>query len=328
MKPIGVEPGRHAALFARRFYKGARAEIGIPSRTAVEPSTGRVRATIGPPVTTPSRRPPVAILGAGFAGLVVANELVRRGIDVVVLEAGARVAGLATSHRDRDGFHHDVGAHFITNRLASEIGIGAECRTLARYGEAVITGGRAYGYPYGLLRVPRFLRGALASRLGGGADSPETAAEWFRAQYGSAARRRDRAAARRGLVGDAGEPALARRRRQALVEHRADTRAHAGERRQRTASGARLLGRETGARQAVARLSRARRRRAVRDPRAAGVGEDPARLAGRAALRRGRPRGGSAGDRPRSRRVGGGVDVAGQRATAARARGGCARAVP
>lgn len=128
----------------------------------------------------------MAVLGAGFAGLVVANELVRRGLDVVVLEAGERVAGLATSHRDREGFHHDVGAHFITNRLASEMGIGAECRTLARYGEAVITGGRAYGYPYGLLRVPRFLRGAIASRLAGPPAEPVTAAQWFRAQYGAA----------------------------------------------------------------------------------------------------------------------------------------------
>lgn len=186
MKPFGAEPARGGALLARRFYKGAPREQSIPSRVAADVGGGCARTGLlaRSPARSP-RRAPVAVLGAGFAGLVVANELVRRGVEVIVLEAGDRVAGLATSHRDRDGFHHDVGAHFITNRLASELGVTAECVTLARYGEAVIAAGRAYGYPYGLLRVPRYLRGALASRLGVAGPEPVSAAEWFRAQYGA-----------------------------------------------------------------------------------------------------------------------------------------------
>ena len=77
-----------------------------------------------------SRRPPVAIVGAGIAGLVAARELRRRGIPVVVFEASAQVAGMAKTVRDKDGFSYDVGAHFITNRLAKEIGVADACRTV------------------------------------------------------------------------------------------------------------------------------------------------------------------------------------------------------
>ncbi|MFL5605502.1 MAG: FAD-dependent oxidoreductase, partial [Gemmatimonadaceae bacterium] len=103
-----------------------------------------------------SSRPPVAIVGAGIAGLVAARELRRRGIPVVVFEASAQVAGMAKTVRDKDGFSYDVGAHFITNRLAKEIGVADACRTVRWYGETVVLGGSTYSYPFGLMRSPRF----------------------------------------------------------------------------------------------------------------------------------------------------------------------------
>ena len=133
-----------------------------------------------------SRRPPVAIVGAGIAGLVAARELRSRGIPIVVFEASAQVAGMAKTVRDKDGFSYDVGAHFITNRLAKEIGVADACRTVRSYGETVVLGGSTYSYPFGLMRSPRFLKDAITSRLPGRASThpPRSAAESFRRQYG------------------------------------------------------------------------------------------------------------------------------------------------
>jgi protoporphyrinogen/coproporphyrinogen III oxidase len=130
-------------------------------------------------------KPPVAVVGGGLAGLVAANELRRRGIPVVVFEAGKQVAGLATSFRDADGFVCDFGAHFITNRLAAALGIGAYCRDVHHYGETVFHAGHSYSYPFGLLRSPRYVLSAAASRLDRRpAVAPASAAEWYRRQYG------------------------------------------------------------------------------------------------------------------------------------------------
>jgi oxygen-dependent protoporphyrinogen oxidase len=131
---------------------------------------------------------PVAILGAGLAGLAAATELRRHGVRVVVYEAGKQVAGLARSHRDSDGFSYDTGAHFITNRLAAAIGVSAGCRDVRYYGESVWLNGRAVRYPIGLITRPRFVGSALKARFAAwrGAAPPVTAADWFRAHYGQA----------------------------------------------------------------------------------------------------------------------------------------------
>ncbi len=133
-----------------------------------------------------SRR--VAVVGAGLAGLLAARELRRRGVSVTVYESGPQVAGLARSFTDREGFTYDFGAHFITNRLAAALGISGECRDVGYYGESVLLEGRTYSFPFGLIRSPRFLLGALKARLSPQADrSPgSTAAEWYRRQYGTA----------------------------------------------------------------------------------------------------------------------------------------------
>jgi protoporphyrinogen/coproporphyrinogen III oxidase len=128
--------------------------------------------------------PPVHVLGAGFAGLVAARELVDLGHDVVVLEAGGAPGGLARTHRE-SGLAFDTGAHFVTNRLATAIGVMDRCENATHYGEAVWLDGRSASYPFGLMRVPRFTLGAAQSRLRRRAE-PASATDAFRAEYGSA----------------------------------------------------------------------------------------------------------------------------------------------
>ena len=134
---------------------------------------------------TPGRAP-VAVVGAGLAGLVAARELRRHNVPVTVFEAGKQIAGLARSFRDGDGFTYDFGAHFITNRLAAALGVGAHCHDVRRYGETVQLDGRTYAYPFGLLRAPRFVLSAVAGRAGAfrRREPPASAAEWYRTQYG------------------------------------------------------------------------------------------------------------------------------------------------
>lgn len=131
---------------------------------------------------------PVAIIGAGLAGLTAASFLRRHNIPVILYEAGKKLAGLAQSFHDEEGFSYDFGAHFITNRLAAAIGVGSRCRDVHYYGESVRLDDTVYGYPFGLMRSPRFTAsGALAcvKSLINNQD-PQSAAEWFRAKYGRA----------------------------------------------------------------------------------------------------------------------------------------------
>ena len=128
---------------------------------------------------------PVAIIGAGVAGLTAANFLHRNGVPFELFEAGEQIAGLAKSYVDADGFSYDFGAHFITNRLAAAIGIGAHCRDVKYYGESVRLRGKTHSYPFGLMGVPRFLTSAVKARLRS-APEPRTAAEHFRQSYGRA----------------------------------------------------------------------------------------------------------------------------------------------
>lgn len=137
---------------------------------------------LGPEVVTA----PVVVIGGGIAGLAATRELLRNGVDVVLFEAGSAVGGMANSHQDAEGFTFDTGAHFITNRLATATNVSGKCRDIERYGETVWLGGRSYDYPSGLLRVPRYVRSALAERTKRSPEPPRNAAEHFRRDYGVA----------------------------------------------------------------------------------------------------------------------------------------------
>jgi protoporphyrinogen/coproporphyrinogen III oxidase len=135
---------------------------------------------------TPTK--PIAIIGGGPAGLTAANFLRRHNVPFKLYEAGKKLAGLATSFHDEDGFTYDFGAHFITNRLAAATGIGAYCRDVSYYGESVRLRGKNYHYPFGLMQDPRYLLSGLASRFSTTNKNRtcSSAAEWFRSHYGKA----------------------------------------------------------------------------------------------------------------------------------------------
>lgn len=131
---------------------------------------------------------PVVILGAGLAGLSAANYLHRKNVPFILYEAGNKIAGLAQSFHDEEGFTYDFGAHFITNRLAKKVGIEDKCRTVKHYAETVWLGGKSYSHPFGLMRVPRMSLSGIAAKFKGlmSQNQTETAADWFRAAYGTA----------------------------------------------------------------------------------------------------------------------------------------------
>ncbi|WNJ91080.1 protoporphyrinogen/coproporphyrinogen oxidase [Bosea sp. 685] len=127
---------------------------------------------------------PIAILGAGIAGLTAARELRRRGLPVIVFEAGKSIGGMASSFKDAEGFSYDMGAHFVSNRLAEALGASDICETVKHYGEAVLLNGRSYNYPFGLMRSPRLVGSAIAAKLH--RTEIASAGDWFRQTYGAA----------------------------------------------------------------------------------------------------------------------------------------------
>jgi protoporphyrinogen oxidase len=129
---------------------------------------------------------PVAVLGAGIGGLVAARQLARHGVPMRVFEGGKQIAGMAVTHTDPDGFSYDVGGHFITNRLSAALGVSGSCRTVRHYGEVVRLGEDYHQYPFGLMRVPRYVQGALAARVRHPSGPILSAADRFRHDYGRA----------------------------------------------------------------------------------------------------------------------------------------------
>jgi oxygen-dependent protoporphyrinogen oxidase len=129
---------------------------------------------------------PIAILGAGIAGLTAANFLKKANFPFVLFEAGNKIAGLASSFKDAEGFTYDFGAHFITNRLADAIGVSSECRVVKHYGETVWLKGKSYSYPFGLIRIPRMSLGFVKTKIRSLSNGhlPDSAAKWFTDRYG------------------------------------------------------------------------------------------------------------------------------------------------
>jgi len=130
---------------------------------------------------------PIAIIGAGLAGLTAANFLKQQNIPFVLYEASNKIAGLAASFKDSDGYSYDFGAHFVTNRLAKAIGVNTECRLVKHYGEAVWLKGKSYSYPFGLLKIPRMSLSFLTTKIKSFSNRrpQNSAAAWFSMRYGA-----------------------------------------------------------------------------------------------------------------------------------------------
>lgn len=90
---------------------------------------------------------PVAVVGAGLAGLVCARALARAGREVHVFEAGPAIGGKMRTERHRDGFLLDVGFHvFLTGypSVARELDVAKLDVHPFRPGCVVAKGGRLY----------------------------------------------------------------------------------------------------------------------------------------------------------------------------------------
>jgi monoamine oxidase len=92
-------------------------------------------ASIGPVSTRADGPPPdprhdVVVVGAGVAGLVCARDLLRRGVDVRVVEARDRVGGRLLSRELADGTVVELGGRFLgpghdrARALAAELELG------------------------------------------------------------------------------------------------------------------------------------------------------------------------------------------------------------
>jgi protoporphyrinogen oxidase len=138
---------------------------------------------------------PVAVLGAGPAGLTAAYRLVQRGLPVVVFEADEQVGGIARTVV-RDGYRFDLGGHrFFTKsaeveELWDEL-LGPELLVRPRLSR-IYWRGRFIEYPLrpadvfakvGPVELARSLGSYARARLRRG-DEAETYEEWVSSRFG------------------------------------------------------------------------------------------------------------------------------------------------
>ena len=138
---------------------------------------------------------PVAVLGAGPAGLTAAYRLVQRGLPVVVFEADREVGGIARTVV-RDGYRFDLGGHrFFTKsaeveELWREL-LGPELLVRPRLSR-IYWRGRFIEYPLrpadvfakvGPVELTRSLASYARARLRRGGEA-ETYEEWVSSRFG------------------------------------------------------------------------------------------------------------------------------------------------
>lgn len=112
-------PGTPPVSPTRRRLLGA----GLAGMTAAAAQlTATPRALAETESTVSAMQAGVVVVGAGFAGLAAARQLVANGLDVVVLEAQDRVGGRVLNHPLGDGQVVEAGGQFIgptQNRMAA-----------------------------------------------------------------------------------------------------------------------------------------------------------------------------------------------------------------
>ena len=107
-----------------------RQESGLTRRTLIGTASIGAAATLLPAAADAAKRKKkkkkkkskttkrkrtadVVVVGAGFAGLTAAREIVKAGRSVILLEARDRVGGRILNHRISPGVVTEVGAEFI-----------------------------------------------------------------------------------------------------------------------------------------------------------------------------------------------------------------------
>ena len=83
-------------LSRRSFVSGLASVVALPTWAQVLPSN-----------------PDVVIVGAGAAGLAAADELIARGLSVIVLEARGRIGGRAWTDTQTFGVPFDHGCSWL-----------------------------------------------------------------------------------------------------------------------------------------------------------------------------------------------------------------------